>query len=656
MDAATSESKGVYPLNLLIGINSILIVIFQIHLGLVLEELSHQTGLAVLTSMFMSSLGLYFGQKVTIKVLKPLFIFVIPAVIATYALYLFDPVFVGLFISKHIGLYYILLLAYSIGSGRLTKYLLQSGSDVPINYYKLNATILISTLLFVVGMIFFEKIIISTLILLLVMMLYWLRKIKLNDTYSESLLPEKKDIYRLIIGGSVSSFCIYLILRYSYLYFFPIGFEYFIYVFVFMLIYSIPPLFIIKVRENNCLKNNLWSTSLVLILLFITSVPYLVRYVAASDFNEINYIFLVILVMTTLFLTMIFSSITLPVLARNPKVNYFEWSLLGNITGCVSSVLLFNFLDVNLSLFSYAIIVLIISFMTKIISNRTALTIVIVSIITFPFSINDREIIESGQLLRDGHRKIVFNGNDDLNFRTIILNHDFLSIAHYTVNEKDEFWGNGAYTSKIHGRHFQDKRRFLSELKEYVSTERPNILIMGAGNFIILSDILNNFNSAQVVVVDSFSAYENKDYRQFWIDRAGIKNQDGFKLINKDIISFLSNNSIKFDLIINNLTHPNYSTSSKVFTEDFSNQIANSLTENGIYYNNSFDDDLDCSFDKFGYNKYEVGEDNRFLIFTRTNILKLEQSQKCSFEKLHLFNNFKRRFFILNKYLNRENK
>lgn len=120
------------------------------------------------------------------------------------------------------------------------------------------------------------------------------------------------------------------------------------------------------------------------------------------------------------------------------------------------------------------------------------------------------------------------------------------------------------------------------------------ILVLGLGNHIVLKKIQTVSPKATIDVVDNSPFFQDPVFLDRVALEANFSWHPTVRLFSEDAFHYIFKNKIKYDLIVWNLTLPNYLDSLPLFTKEFANQMGQSLTEQGMlvlpfYYNSFYD-------------------------------------------------------------------
>ncbi|MCB0363014.1 MAG: hypothetical protein KDD35_09835, partial [Bdellovibrionales bacterium] len=138
---------------------------------------------------------------------------------------------------------------------------------------------------------------------------------------------------------------------------------------------------------------------------------------------------------------------------------------------------------------------------------------------------------------------------------------------------------------------------------DLLENDTKKILILGMGNQLLLTRIKSLIyrsqrKDLQIDLVDNFPPFLDIEFLNAIAREGGFQwPQDQFNFIYADALNFLSRvEPESYDMIVWNLTSPNFGTSAKIFTRQMSQLVARAIRSKGIYLTKTFGNlSLDCS-------------------------------------------------------------
>lgn len=325
-----------------------------------------------------------------------------------------------------------------------------------------------------------------------------------------------------------------------------------------------------------------------------------------------HYFFLIIPFAILLFTPYVFLAVTVPIQDKVfPDVNHLFYCTLGSTLGLFAFIVFMG----KLELIHQLVVLGVCVFTLALLGRRLWQVAVILFLIVFLYQTTDFNLLQNLDLRAISQGMRIFDSNsnrgswDGSKSKTsnLIQNFEFLVRDNHQVGfiSKNPIsnWkrlGLGGYHVALFKPH--DLIRSLVA-EEMVTEHTKRILVMGLGNHITLSRLdsffsYNGRRDIEVDVVDNFPLFDRIDFLNAVAREGGFHwPRMGFRSINDDVLNFLANTPAStYDLIVWNLTWPNYGTTGKIFTEQMSRLVARSLTPDGVYISDQLGNRLiDCS-------------------------------------------------------------
>lgn len=160
--------------------------------------------------------------------------------------------------------------------------------------------------------------------------------------------------------------------------------------------------------------------------------------------------------------------------------------------------------------------------------------------------------------------------------------------------------GFGGYSTPINNP--SDLQKALT-VRDLITPQTEKILILGLGNHIVVHQAwaklkLIGSPSFKIDVIDNFNLYYDEAFRSVVSEQLGVfADQPEIALHYTDAFQYLAGAAGHgYDLIIWNLTQPNYPASAKLYTAEGGRLIAEALKPGGIFISKLYDNGtIDCS-------------------------------------------------------------
>ncbi len=421
-----------------------------------------------------------------------------------------------------------------------------------------------------------------------------------------------------ILLGLLSGLYVGLLLKTINLYSAPNGIEFFCYLFfsfLFLWLSSILQLII-----PNRFKRFFSKSTIGLYALFTLMIVFLLlKYSGNNNISDtltsisVDHAYLIYKVMTLLLLTSpyFFFSMSFGIQTQSYPHNTLLHLTIGNFLGFLSSIVILIFAQVQglFLLFAAGSLFLFIKFSRPASTpSKKWLQAGFVLLIVFAFLIFNKsleeKIIAAGiknyfkmsyasrfttALARSNQTKDIFKIKEQYGMDTGYLfsfgaDFDVLGINNYVVSEHSI---TDYFRSHI--------------LDENFLNNKQKVLVLGLGNHHPLKRLesLKVHPPLNIDVVDNFSLFNTGSFRNFLAKEVQFDwSTSSTNFHYEDVFRFLINTPDNYyDLILWNLTNPNFGSTSYIYTKEFAQIISQKLSSNGVFiYLNSSNVSLDCTF------------------------------------------------------------
>jgi len=528
---------------------------------------------------------------------------------------------------------------------------------------------------------------ISLVILGALLCLMGLNKEYSNDTFPKKSLTINRESTKSLLFGMISAGYISCYFRTVYMGLFPTGYEFNIYLALTFLMLTFATVIHQKLNKRSLQLSteSLVYVGLLFNILLIVALfggpgkntfffdPY--KFFISTNHYWQYYWAYVLIFCSVLYLPYIFFAAIIPARESEARgINHLFFCSLGNLFGLIIFGLLLIDMNMGLKLsilFSGAGILFLYRHGFRSMMSLWAFALMLAACALLPTNLDERLVAQAQRMY-----PVLYKLTQSSNHSVETIQHLTKkrgAVAYIYKNDQHARLGFGGYTASTKG--WKDFVRART-VKGLIDPDTKKILFLGLGNQAILQEAYSrlkmlNINDFKIDIVDNFYPFFMDSFKSAVEEEIGFDfDVPEIKLHYSDAFQYLAEvDDDHYDLIVWNLSWPNYLPVAKLITQEGSHLFAKALKPNGLFIGPYYADNLlNCSlvsaFQYFRLNDKKMASSYGSIIATNALINNKSKMQwhknalqaKCkNIQPLNLNNHLKARNFFTHNYYVRKN-